>query len=134
MEEAQAAVHDAVQLQRNQNGDFILPSEEDGGVDSVYYYGEPIAVAENNAETVGLYIITKAFDEHNEPYGELQNVCSGLSSEYLRRDEANDLINSLIQECIENNLNTDCIDDYLFTNAIDDCGNIVPSDGLYAYS
>jgi len=133
MEEAQAAVHDAVQLQKNQNGDFVLPNEEDGGADSVYYYGEPIVVAENNAETVGLYIITKAFDEHDEPYGALQNVCSGLDSEYLRKDEANELINGLIQDYAETRLNTDCIDDYLFTNAIDDCGNILPTDGLYAY-
>ena len=133
MEEAQTAVHDAVQLQKNQNGDFVLPNEEDGGVDSVYYYGEPIVVAENNAEIVGLYIITKAFDEHDEPYGVLQNVCSGLDSEYLRKDEANELINGLIQDYAETHFNTDCIDDYLFTNAIDDCGNILPTDGLYAY-
>lgn len=133
MEEAQAAVHDAIQLQRNQNGDFVLPNEDDGGADSVYYYGEPIVVAENNAEIVGLYIITKALDEHDEPYGVLQNVCSGLDSEYLRKDEANELINGLIQDYTESHLNTDCIDDYLFTNAIDDCGNILPTDGLYAY-
>lgn len=133
MYEAQLAVRDAVELKRNQNGTFTLPSEEDGGADSVYYYGEPVVVAENGADTVGLYIITKAYDNQNNPYGRLENVCSGLSNEYLRKSDANELINELIQQYVEENLNTECIDDYLFTNAIDECGNTLPTDGLYAY-
>lgn len=133
MEEAQVAVKDAVQLQRNENGNFILPSEEDGGADSVYYYGQPVVVAENDADTVGLYIVVKAYSSQNSPYGKLESVCSGLSSEYLKKDDANTLVNALINQYVEENMNTECIDDYLFTNAIDDCGNMLPTDGLYAF-
>ena len=131
--DAQVAVRDAVELKRNQNGTFVLPSEENGGADSVYYYGQPIVVTENGADTVGLYLITKAYDNQNQPYGRLENVCSGLSNEYLRKSDAERFINELIQKYVEENLNTECIDDYLFTNAIDECGKTLPSDGLYAY-
>jgi hypothetical protein len=131
-EDALEAVHDAVQLKRV--GDmFVLPSEEDGGADSVYYYGEPIAVSSMDGEKADLYLIVKEYDEDGEPFGTLRGVCAGLDENYLRKEEAAEFIEAYIERYIRENLNTDCINDYLFTNAIDECGNRIPSTGLYSF-
>ena len=64
IEDALEAVHDAVCLQTDGYGNFILPSEEDGGVDSPYYFGEPVVVVSDNGESAQSYVVVKKYDEN----------------------------------------------------------------------
>ncbi|MBP5723201.1 MAG: hypothetical protein J6X18_06485 [Bacteroidales bacterium] len=133
MEEALEAVHDAVYLQTDGHGNFVLPSEEEGGVDSPYYFGEPVIVVSDNGESAQAYVVVKKYDEDDEPYGDLEPVNYNLLSQYLNESQVAELSELMIERYISENLNVDCIDDYLFTSERDDCGNEVPANGLYAY-
>lgn len=130
IEDAREAVRYAVRLEREHDTGYLtLPSEEMGGANSPYYFGQPVAVSEGDGSTATLYLVVKATDEHGDEYGELVDVCHGLNSEYLKKDEAPDYIAAYIHE----HLNTDCIDGYLFTGAVDECGHTIDSTGLYAF-
>ncbi len=133
LEDALEAVHDAVQLTRVGESMFMLPSEENGGADSVYYYGQPIAVSSGDGFTADLYLVVKTIDRDGGEYGTLKNVCYGLDENYLRKDEVEEYLNEIVESYVKERLNTECITDYLFTNAVDDCGHTIPSTGLYSF-
>ena len=136
IDDARRAVRNAVFLERQIEYDedevtkdtLVLPTESEGGLDSEYYFGEPIVVCEGDGSTSTLYVVVKVVDEYGI-HGDLMSVCEGLNSEYLRKDEAADYIYQYIHE----HLNAECIDDYLFTGAVDECGHPIPSTGLYAF-
>ncbi|MBP5724201.1 MAG: hypothetical protein J6X18_11610 [Bacteroidales bacterium] len=138
-EEAEEAVRYAVELERDENGYFILPPEipedtnENGGVDSEYYYGQTIVVTSENGQKADIYVVVKRYDLEGRVYGELQIPNSDFFSQYLSEEEIALLAQRMIGEYIHNNLNVDCINDYIFTNELDSCGNEIPSNGLYAY-
>lgn len=138
-ENARAAVHNAVELDRDENGNFILPPEvpedsnENGGTDSEYYYGQTIAVVTENGEKADLYIVVKKYDLEGTAYGDLEVPNYGFFSQYLSENEIAQLAQDTVETYVSTNLNTECIDGYVFTNELDNCGNEIPSQGMYAY-
>ena len=132
-ETALDAVRDAVELDVDEYGSIILPSDENGGSDSIYYYGEVVVVTTNGGENTDIYVVVKKYDENNEPYGTLERPSNELLSQLVTETQARQIAHDETDAYVKENLNTECIDDYLVTNATDNCGDKLPTNGMYGY-
>lgn len=126
-EEALEAVRDAVEITVSVSVDGIKtlyrPTDEDGGSDSNYYYGEPIVISSEGGQTGKLYIVVKAFDEEGEPYGTLLAVGDSDMSNFYTKEETDEQIQDKIWLFVEQELNVDTITGFLSVEKDTPCGS-----------
>lgn len=125
-EEADNAVINAVPINIVKDSDgsyigFTLPSSEEGGRDSVYYFGEPIVVLNEDKTDGSLYVIVKNPETQE---GMLQAV--GNRGDFYTKEETDEKITEAID-----NLDSDIIKGFIFTREINNCGKLVDLNGLY---
>ena len=123
---ADNAVLDAVAVDviKDEDGSymgFTLPSSEEGGRDSVYYYGEPIIVTNEDKTKSTLYVIVKNPETQK---GMLESV--GSRDDFYTKEETDNLITGAI-----NNLDTDVINGFIYTQRSHNGGDTENLNALY---